>query len=522
MPAVPKGLGSVADLVKRFAEARKTWELWRSIHQEAFDFAAPERETFRLRSPGQRKNRHIFDSTAVVGLEQFANRIQGSVVPSWQQWMSLTAGSDIPEGEKKSVNSDLESLTETFFANLNHSNFSTEITPALSDLGVGTGAIMMEEGSFEDDEVFKFTNVPLAELYPENPFGGPIKTVWRQQEIAVGKIKDTWPNAELTNSLSQMAEKKPFEKVKVINGMVFGRDDRKFHHVVIFEAEKALLFTQSFNKQRLIVFRWHVTPGEIFGRGPILQVLPDIRTVNKVKQFVLENAAIQMSGVYTGLNDGVFNPHTVRIAPGTIIPVNQNGTQNPSIQALPRAGDIGIGGLVIEDLQNTIKKALFSEPLGELTDPVRSATENIIRQQEMLKQAGASLGRLKSELVEPLVAAGIDILISRGLVPEISVNGKEVAIKQSSPLAKAEDLEDFQNYTVWESSLVQTASLLGPEAGPALIAATIKIEEVASYTAEKLGIPAKLIRDDKERDAAGAQIASALQQGIGQGGAPVE
>jgi hypothetical protein len=50
-----KGLGSVTDMLKRFDVARKRWNLWRSLHQEAYDFAAPERETFRFRSPGQRK-----------------------------------------------------------------------------------------------------------------------------------------------------------------------------------------------------------------------------------------------------------------------------------------------------------------------------------------------------------------------------------------------------------------------------------------------------------------------------------
>lgn len=512
MPSLPDGLGTVSDIIRRFGEAKKIWELWRSLHQEAMDFAAPERETFHLRSPGQRKNRHIFDSTAVDGLVKFANRIQGSIVPSWQQWMNLEAGSEVSEEEKEAINTKLEDLTNTFFANLNHSNFSTEITPAFSDLGIGTGAIMVEESSFEnDDDVFRFTNVPLAELIVESR-----DTVFRQQEIAAFKIKEVWPDAELTTSLEQMAKDAPFTKVKIINGIVFNQKDREYHHVVIYDAEKKLLFTQSFKTQRLIVFRWHLTPGEIFGRGPIMQVLPDIRTANKVKQFVLENAALQMAGVYTGLDDGIFNPHTVRIAPGSVIPVNSNAPGNPSIAALPRAGDIGIGGIVLEDLQNNIKKALFVDPLGEVTDPVKSATEIQIRQQEMLKDAGASLGRLKSELVEPLVAAGIEILTGRGLVPAIKVNGKEVAIKQASPLAKAEDIEAFQNSQMWFRNVQELGALVGPE----IVMGTVKVEELPDYWREKLGVPAKLVRDKNEKAELGKNVIEASQAGLldGQGG----
>lgn len=513
MATLPKGLGDVSGLIKRFGESKKIWELWRSIHQEAMDFAAPERETFHLRSPGQRKNRHIFDSTAVLGLEQFASRLQGSMVPAWQQWMDLKSGSNIKEEDKKETDKLLEDSTKIFFDNLNHSNFSTEITPAFSDLGIGTGAIMIEEGSFEDDETFKFSNVPLAELYPERD----LKTVWRQQKVEARLIKQIWPNADLTANLEKMAKDQPFTKVKIINGIVFNTENRMYTHVVIHEKEKAVLFTQEFNTQRLIVFRWHVTPGEIFGRGPILQVMPDIRTVNKVKQFILENAAIQMAGVYTGLDDGIFNPHTVRIAPGVIIPVGQNGTQNPSIQALPKAGDIGLSSFVLEDLQANIKKALFVEPLGDITDPVRSATEVQIRNQEMLKQAGASLGRLKTELLEKVVAAGVDILGERGLLPKMEVDGKEVSIKQASPLAKAEDLEDFQNSQIWFENIKG----LGEVAGPEVVLGTVKVEELPEYWAKTLGVPSTLVRDKQEKEAfakAAIETAQTIQEQGGQGG----
>ena len=90
-------LGTTDDLLKRFKSATKEYEEFRSIHQETYDFVAPSRETFRFHSAGQEKNRHVFDSTAVTSLEQFASRIKGSTIPSWKQWAMLVAGSDIPD-----------------------------------------------------------------------------------------------------------------------------------------------------------------------------------------------------------------------------------------------------------------------------------------------------------------------------------------------------------------------------------------------------------------------------------------
>ncbi len=52
--------------------------------------------------------------------------------------------------------------------------------------------------------------------------------------------------------------------------------------------------------------------GEIYGRGPVITALPDIKTLNKVKELVLKNASLAIAGVYTAADDGVLNPNTIR------------------------------------------------------------------------------------------------------------------------------------------------------------------------------------------------------------------
>lgn len=504
------------DLMRRFGKSKSLYHLWRSLHQEAYDFAMPDRETFHFRSPGQRKNRHIFDSTAIDGLEVFANKVQGGFFPDWLQWMEFQAGDQIPEEQRDDINSKLELVTKKFFGYFHQSNFSTEITAGLKDWGVGTGCIEVEEGMFDRNEnLFKFCDVPLAELYVEKPAGGAINTSWRQMDVEAINIKQTWPEADLTPDLEKMIKKKPLEKVKIINGHIFDPKKFVYHQVVIYPTKKHILFAQEFKTKRRIVFRANVTPGETYGRGPIIQMLPDIRTLNKVKQFILENAAIQMAGVYTGLDDGVFNPYTVRIAPGSIIPVASNNNQNPSMKALDRAGDIGIGGMVMEDLQSNIRRPLMAEPMGEINDPVRSASEQVIRHQEALKRSNTAFGRLYSELVVPLVQACLDIAIERGLMPEVKANGTEVKIKMVSPLAKQQDIEDFQNSQLWFSNVAQL--------DPNILMASVKVENLPKYWADKLSVPSsELVRSDKEREQIGAimtQAAQAQMQGGGGEGA---
>lgn len=510
--ALPKGLGGVEDLASRIKSAKARWELWRSLHQEAYDYSMPDRETFRFHSPGQRKNRHVFDSTATLGISQFSSRIQGGMVPPWTQWMDFTAGTSIPKDERDKIDQGLQTATDVFFNHINQSNFSTEISPALKDLAIGTGAIMVEELPFGEDKILQFTNVPLSELYPEQPPGSIVESAWRKQLIEVRHIKRLWPEAELTAALSRVVEKEPTKEITIWNGMLFNPEDKLYWQIVFFEDEKAVLFQQSFKKKRLIVFRWDVTPGEVFGRGPIIQSLPDIRTLNKMDEFILQNAALQIAGVYTALDDGIFNPHTVRIAPGSVIPVAQNGTQNPTLQPLTPSGNLQLGELLAEQRRNNVRKALFSEPLGDFDDPVRSATEMQIRQQEMLRTSGAQISRQKTEMVEPIVAAVAEILQSRGLIPAFRVDGEEVTIKPSSPLAKAEALEDFNNTQMFMSTL---QTFMPFEA----IAVAVKVEELPKSIQVQLDVDPDLIRTKEERDDLMAKAAEAAQA---QQGAPVD
>ena len=505
--SLPQGMGSIEALMKRFEKAKERRELWRSLFQEAYDYALPQKETFRFYSPGQRKNRHVYDSTAPMGVRTFASRLQASLTPPWQQWVDMVAGTEIPKEERDNVNQKLEEVTEIFFNYLNHSDFSNQANESNQDLAIGTGALLFEQGDeLKGEPLFKFTSVPLSQLYVEEPSGSRIDTFWREHETLARNLEKMWPQGDFSGELGKMIENQPDAKVKVLNGVL--KSDMDYVQVIIYPAEKKLIFTQSFEESPGIIYRWSVIPGEVYGRGPVIDCLPDIRTVNKVKEFVLKNGALQMTGVYTALSDGTFNPYSVNISPGSIIPVGSNSNQNPSLRPLENSGRLDVGQLILEDLQNTINEALFANPMGDLEDPVRSATEQMLRNQEMLRNAGASFGRLKTEMLEPIVKRGLGILKREGRLPDIKLDGKEITLKMQSPLAKAEAMEDFNNFQIWFAQLSQ----LPPE----IQALGAKLENIPNWTAEKLGLPSnELARTEDEIKQAQEQILAAAQQQIG-------
>lgn len=499
---IPQEFGGINDLLKRWKKAQNNYEDFRSLHQDAFEYAAPNREGFKANHQGQDRVRTIYDDTAVTSLPQFGNRIQSAIMPAWNEWLEFQAGDEIPEQERDVADEALEKLTKQFFSELNQSNFYTELAPALLDLGIGTGALLLEPEEMGKHSMVRFTAIPLHELYPETSYGGPIESVWRKHSLHPKAILKTWPDAKLTADLKSKAEKEDAADVTILNAMLQGKDG-KYHQFIIHEESKSLIFHQVHNTKRIIVFRWGVTAGEVFGRGPIIDLLPSIKTVNKIKEMMLQNGALQIAGVYTAVDDGIFNPYTARFAPNSIIPVGSNSNQNPTLMPLARNSDLGFADYLVQDLQNSIKKHLFVGQLGEINDPTKTATEIMIRHQEMLKDAGANFGRLKSELISPLVDAITDIMRVRGKWPEYKVDGRVISIRHVSPIAKAEKLEDYQALQMWLSNIL---TFVPPE----MANLAIKLEEVPEESRKLLGITSRLVRTEEERNQMQTQQAQAM------------
>ena len=70
------------------ADARK--DQWRSIYEECYEFALPQRNLYSGfydgKSPGQDKMARVFDATAINSTQRFANRIQSALFPPYRNW----------------------------------------------------------------------------------------------------------------------------------------------------------------------------------------------------------------------------------------------------------------------------------------------------------------------------------------------------------------------------------------------------------------------------------------------------
>ena len=481
-------------ILSRHDKALTKKEDFRNLYDEAYEFALPQRNLYDGYYDGgvggQNKMNRVFDSTAISSTQRFANRMQSGIFPPQRNWCRLEPGSDIPLDRKQEAQLALDAYTETFFDTLKQSNFDIAIGEFLLDLSVGTAVMMVQPG--DNVHPINFIPVPQFLVAFEEGADGKVDNVYRRVRIKGEAIQRQWPDAIIPEKIQIQIDNKPTDDVELIEATVYDDKRGDFCYHVIHKGTNEEILYKRMNYSPWIVARYAKVAGEIYGRGPLITALPDIKTLNKTVELQLKNASLSISGVYTAADDGVLNPNTVRIMPGAIIPVARNGgPQGESLKPLPRAGDFNLSQIIMNDLRQNIKRVLLDESLPPDNMSARSATEVVERMKELSQNLGSAFGRLINETMMPLVSKILYVMDERGLINmPLKVNGLEIKVVPIAPLAMAQAMEEVEKVLNF-SQIIQS---MGPAGQMA-----IKQEEMIDYVAEKLGIPQRLITTKVER-----------------------
>jgi hypothetical protein len=132
---------------------------------------------------------------------------------------------------------------------------------------------------------------------------------------------------------------------------------------------------------------------------------------------------------------------------------------------------------------------------------------------DLSRQIGAAFGRLQAELVNPVLQRVIYILKKQGRIKIPVVNGREIKIRSSSPLAQAQHQQDV-------ATIDRFLGMMQMRVGPELLNILVKQDEVAKFIAGKLGVPEELIRSEEEMQQAAMQLQQLQQQAPMEGSPP--
>lgn len=482
------------DIDKLLARAEKGFtarDLNRPLFEDSYEFMLPYRNTFNNKEGSHNKPTVQYDSTAMNASSNFVNTMQSNFTPVFTRWAELKAGPGVPEKQRPKQNKELEKLTDVIFTYLNASNFATASAEMYFEWGIGTGALWLHEG--DQQQPLNFMATPMAEMGLVEGRFGTVDGRFRKYKIKARLIKPTWPNDKVNfdSELATLVRDNPDEEVELIECSYYDYDEFIWRYEVIYEKSKHRLVEKTFKEEICFTPRWLKIPGHAFGIGPFVLAMADVKTLNKMKEYMLRNAALSVFGVYTVASNGGFNPNTAKIAPQAFIPVERNGGPNgPSIQPLERAGSFDIQEFMIRDLQDSIRKTMLDTRLPEQQATPPSAFEIAERIREFQTDIGSAYGRAMFEFVQPLFRRIIAILERKGLItlPEgFEIDNFFVQVQVVSPIAQTQALEDVQKFM---QTYQMTAGI-----NPQLAMLAYEIEKVPQWLSDKTGSPSALLRD---------------------------
>ena len=359
----------------------------------------------------------LFDATAADAVDNLAASIYSLLTPPESLWISL-----IPESADSP---DANAATAALRANLNDSNFYTTIHQCYMDLIIlGTACLFMSENPIGASSAFSFTAIPMHDIAILN--GAVFHTATMPAREVMEKYPTWTPPADIRDTIKQ----DPETPLKLVQSLV-GTDFTAWLDVG-GDIENNIVATGKFETNPYIIFRWSVASGEIYGRGPVLRALPDIKTVNKVVELVLKNATIAVSGIWQADDDGVINLSNINLTPGAIIP---KAVGSSGLTPLTSGANFDVSQIILKDLRERIRHALLADRLGLLSEKEMTATEIMARNADMMRILGATYGRLLHEFIRPLVERGLQILSRRGVIDKISLHS-DAELKYIAPIAK--------------------------------------------------------------------------------------
>tara|TARA_X000001036_G_C20471266_1_gene721646 strand:- start:192 stop:884 length:693 start_codon:yes stop_codon:yes gene_type:complete len=204
---------------------------------------------------------------------------------------------------------------------------------------------------------------------------------------------------------------------------------------------------------------------------------------------ILENAQMAISGIYQLEDDGIVNTDTIQLLPGTVIP---KAPGSSGLQPIQNAGDFRISDIILSDMRNNIKRALYNDMLGDPNRTPASATEIAERMADLSRRIGSAFGRLQAELVTPILRRVIHILKKQGRIEVPQINGREIKVVSISPLAQAQMQTDI-------ASVDRFLELVMARFGPQMLPMLVKGDEVAKFLAKKFSVPEDLLMTDADR-----------------------
>lgn len=486
--------------------ARAPWEnLWERVAQ----LYLPMSNEWAGHSPGQRRNRHQYDAFAMGAIDRFDAAIEAGLMPRQTMWHRLSTGVD---------NLDDDTEVKRYLEGMNRLLWRHRYAPASQFAGqahevrqshalYGTGCMLVEP---RRSGGMTYKAIHLSEIFVAANSAGIIDTVHRRFKMTARQAVQTFGDETPERIMRNYETGRHNERHEFIHA-VMPREDyepgrvddkgKRFRGVYFETEKKEPIREEGYYDQPYIVSRYNVTPGEVYGRGPAVQRLPDVAMLNEMKRVAIDAANLAVNPPSMSSED--FSEYD--LLPGTMNPGALDDNGRPRVVPYNNQADPRISMDLMRDVRDQVDDGFLGVYFRVLLEnPNMTATQAMLIAQQQGQMTAPAIGRLQAEWLDPLIRRESGILYRQGRHPPIpqrlaeymSARRQALEIRYESPLTRSARSEEA-------IALLRTFETLAPLAqiDPSVYA-VFDVQEAARLVTEVNGVPASVL---KSRDQVAAE-----------------
>lgn len=439
----------------RLGELREKRMNWESFWQDLMKYCIPRKAKVNTtRVPGTKLYDDVYDSTAVTSSQVLAAGLHGYLTNPSSKWFSLQT-QDKFLMKDQDVKIYFKQAEDKIFDVLNSSNFNQMIFETYHESGVvGTATLYEEE---DETDVVRFYSRPVREIFIDEDAQGRVNTVYREFELTAIQAYDKWGD-DCSDKVKKDIKNKKYGRKYTFLHAVEPRDQRDaskkdnknmpFRSVYMNLSEEKILSEKGYFEFPYFVVRFNKLSDETYGYSPAMTVWSDIRMINRMSKTIIRSAQKIVDPPIILPHDGFLLP--IKTQPNGIN-YRTSGSGDDKIEPLQTSANIPVGMEMEQQRRDVIKAAFFVDLflMMQREKANMTATEVIQRVEERMLVLGPILGRLMSELLDPIIIRTFNILLRKGMLPPPpeALASRPYVIEYISPLAKAQKASDLKALT---------------------------------------------------------------------------
>jgi hypothetical protein len=507
-------LNTAKDIIQGKEKAKKDRVVIEATWEDLLYYGFPrKRGVNAVYQPGDKPSWDVFDDTPVQSNLILAAGLSGYMTNASQLWFELRARDEalMDNGNVRQFFSKSADVLYSLFAN---SNFYQQIHETYIDLGVlGTGALYEEE---DTKDVFRFYCRKPKEIYIVEDDREDITMVYRCFPLTAYQAYKLFNKENCGKAVLDAVEQdkdynKQFDFIHYIcirHVRQAGKKDNRNKPVASYwvsEADKKIVKESGYDEFPMFCPRFYKNSGEAYGYSPMYTCYPDVLTLNRAVETYIEAAEFAIKPAWIAESDGVIG--TLDLRKDAINYQRAPLAQGAQVQQLTPKGNVQVGIDFIQRAEEKVKRAFFVDLFLTLANKQgMTATEVTERVQEKMLILGPVLGRLQSELLNPVIYRSFNIALRAGKLPPVpkELEGQEWDVVHVSPLAKAQralHAKDMQTFMM----IVGQMGQMWPQ-----VLDKIDADNVIDKMAKAYSVDPDIINDDEEVDAIRKQRAEQM------------